>query len=123
MNSGPCIACYARRMSNRQFALKSKIGELIALLDTIQGKGIESVPVKIDTNETRTYTVGGLKDALNGLMAELISSSESIVPSLEERYEHDRMDVFRMVGTLAEIVAATATGVEYRIVTRQVSTF
>lgn len=110
-------------MSNRQFALKSKIGELIALLETIQGKGIESVPVKIDTNETRTYTVGGLKDALNGLMAELISSSESIVPSLEEKYEHDRMDVFRMVGALAEIVASTVTGVEYRIVTRQVSTF
>jgi len=110
-------------MSNRQFALKSKIGELMMLLDAIQAKGIESVPVKIDTNETRTYTVGGLKDALDGLMAELISSAESIIPALEERYEHDRADVFRMVGSLAEIVASTATGVEYSIVTRQFSTF
>lgn len=110
-------------MSNRQFALKSKIGELMTLLDTVEARGIESVPVKIDTGETRTYTVGGLKDALSGLMAELISSSEATITTLEERYEHDRADVFRMVGTLAGIVAASATGVEYRIVTRQISTF
>lgn len=120
---GAAFTCYSRRMSNRQFALKSKIGELMTLLETIQSKGIESVPVKIDTNETRTYTVGGLKDALNGLMAELISSPESVIPTLEERYEHDRADVFRIVGSLAEIVASTATGVEYSIVTRQISTF
>jgi hypothetical protein len=110
-------------MSSRQFALKSKIGELMTLLDTIQAKGIESVPVKIDTSEIRTYSVGGLKDALDGLMAELISSSESNIPSLEEKYEHDRADVFRIVGTLAEIVASTATGNEYGTVTRQFSTF
>jgi hypothetical protein len=110
-------------MSNRQFALKSKIGELMTLLETIQAKRIESVPVKIDTNEIRTYSVGGLKDGLDSLMAELISSSESTIASLEEKYEHDRADVFRIVGTLAEIVAATATGTEYSIVTRQFSTF
>ena len=80
-------------MSNRQLALKSKIGELATLLETIQAKGIESVPVRIDTNEIRDYSVGGLKDGLNKLMAELISSPESNIPSLEEKYEHDRADV------------------------------
>jgi hypothetical protein len=110
-------------MSNRQFALKSKIGELMTLLETIQAKGIESIPVQIDTSEIRTYSVGGFKDGLNSLMGELISSSESNVPTLEEKYEHDRADVFRMVGALAEIVASTATGAEYRMVTRQSSTF
>jgi hypothetical protein len=82
-----------------------------------------SIPVKIDTSEIRTYSVGGFKDGLNSLMGELISSSESNVPTLEEKYEHDRADVFRMVGALAEIVASTATGAEYRMVTRQSSTF
>jgi len=110
-------------MSNRQFALKSKIGELMMLLETIRVKGIESVPVRIDTDEIRTYSVGGLKDGLDSLMAELISSSESNIPSLEEKYEHDRADVFKLVGTLAEIVASTATGNEYGTVTRRLSTF
>jgi len=110
-------------MSNRQFALKSKIGKLVTLLETIQAKGIESVPVKIDTSEARTYTVGGLKDALDSLMAELVSSAESTIPSLEEKYGHDRADVFRIVGALAEIVASTPTGNEYGAVARQFSTF
>jgi hypothetical protein len=110
-------------MSNRQFALKSKIGELMTLLETIQAKGIESVPVKIDTAEIRTYSVGGLKDGFNSLMAELVSSADSTIPSLEEKYEHDRADVFRIVGTLADIVASNVTGNEYSTVTRQFSTF
>ena len=42
---------------------------------------------------------------------------------LEEKYEHDRADVFRIIGMLAEIVASTATGNEYSTVPRQFSTF
>ena len=110
-------------MSNRQFALKSKIGELMTLLEKIQAKGIESVPVRIDADEIRTYSVGGLQDGLNSLMAELISSAEPTIPSLEEKYEHDRADIFRIVGMLAEIVASTATRNEYGTVTPQFSTF
>jgi hypothetical protein len=66
-------------MSNRQFALKSKVGELMTLLETIKAKGIESVDVRIDTNEIRTYTVGGLRDALSNWTTELISSTDSTI--------------------------------------------
>jgi hypothetical protein len=110
-------------MSNRQFALKSKIGELMTLLETIKAKGIESVDVRIDTNEIRTYTVGGLSDALSNLTTELISSTDATIAILEEKYEHDRADVFRIVGRLAEIVASTSVAGEYATVTAHLSTF
>jgi len=110
-------------MSNRQFALKSKIGELITLLETIKSKGIQSVDVRIDTNEIRTYTIGGLSDALSSLTTELISSTDSTIATLEEKYEHDRADVFRIVGRLAEIVASTSVAGEYATVTAHLSTF
>jgi flagellar motor component MotA len=110
-------------MSNRQFALKSKVGELMTLLETIKAKGIESVDVRIDTNEIRTYTVGGLRDALSNLTTELISSTDSTIATLEERYEHDRADVFRIVGRLAETVASTSVDGEYATVTAHLSTF
>ena len=44
---------------------------------------------------------------------------ESNIPALEERYEHDRADIFRM----AESCASTATGVESRVMTRPASGF
>jgi hypothetical protein len=110
-------------MSDRQFALKSKIGELMALLETIRANRIQSVSVQIDTGETRIYSVDGISDALSSLETEVISSSESAIAALEEKYEHDRVDVFRIVGKLAEIVAATSTGEEYGSVTKHFSTF
>jgi hypothetical protein len=110
-------------MSHRQLALRSKIGELMAFLDTIRSNNIHSVVVRIDTHETRTYSVDGLRDALSNLVSEVNSSSEATIHAVEEKYEHDRADVLRIVGRLAEIVAANATGNEYGPVTKQFSTF
>jgi hypothetical protein len=42
---------------------------------------------------------------------------------VEEKYEHDRADVLRIVARLAEIVAATSTGNEYGAVSKHFSTF
>ena len=110
-------------MSHRQLALRSKIGELMALLDTIRANHIQSMAVQIETRETRTYSVDGLRDALSSLVGEVNSSSEGTINAVEEKYEHDRADVLRIVGRLAEIVAATSTGNEYGPVTKQFSTF
>lgn len=110
-------------MSDRQLALRSKIGELMALLETIQSKHIQSMAVLIDDGNARTYSIVGLRDALSGLVGEVNASSESTISAIEEKYEHDRADVLRIVGRLSEIVAASATGDEYGPVTKQVSTF
>jgi hypothetical protein len=79
--------------------------------------------VRIDTHEERTYSVDGLRDALSSLAGEVNSSPEARIDGLEEKYERDRADVLRIVGRLAEIVAATSTGGEFGPVTKQVSTF
>ena len=110
-------------MNDRQLALRSKIGELMALLETIQSKQIQSVVVQIDGGNARTYSVDGLRDALSGLIGEVNSSSEATINAIEEKYEHDRADVLRIVGRLAEIVAAAAKGDEYGPVTKHFSTF
>jgi hypothetical protein len=110
-------------MSDRQLALKSKIDELMALLETIQSKHIQSMDVQIDAGDTRTYSIDGLRDALSGLVSEVNSSTESTINTIEEKYEHDRTDVLRIVGRLAEIVAASASGDKYGPVTKQFSTF
>ncbi len=110
-------------MSHRQLALTSKIGELMALLDTIRANHIQSMVVRIDTHEARTYSVDALRDALSSLASEANSSSEATINAVETKYEHDRADVLRLVGRLAEIVAATSTGNEYGPVTKQFSTF
>jgi hypothetical protein len=117
------VPCYFPRMSDRQFALKSKIGELRALLETIQANGVQSVVVHTAANEPRTYNIEGIRDAINNLFAEIISSPESAIPILEEKYEHDRADVLRIIGRLAEM-AASASGVDSSTSTRgRVSTF
>jgi hypothetical protein len=110
-------------MIDRQSALKSKIGELMALLETIRANHIQSLVVKIDTQEARTYSVDGLRDALSNLASEVNSASEATIKAIEEKYEHDRADVLRIVGRLAEIVATTSTGDEYGPVSKQFSTF
>jgi hypothetical protein len=110
-------------MSDRQLALRSKIGELMALLEAIQSKHIQSMAVQIDAGDTRTYSIDGLRDALSSLVSEVNSSAESTIDAIEEKYEHDRADVLRIVGRLAEIVAASATGDEYGRVTKRMSTF
>jgi hypothetical protein len=110
-------------MGHRQLALRSKIGELIALLETIRSYRIQSMVVHIDTNEARTYSVDGLRDALSSLASEVNSSSEATINAVEEKYEHDRADVLRIVGRLAEIVSNTASGDEYGPVSKQFSTF
>jgi len=79
--------------------------------------------VRIDTQEERIYSVDGLRDALSNLAGEVNSSSETNIDALEEKYERDHADVLRIVGRLAEIVAATSTGDEFGPVTKQVSTF
>jgi hypothetical protein len=109
-------------MSSRQLALRSKIGELMALLEIIRANQIHSMVVQIDTHEARTYSIDGLRDALSSLASE-VNSSEATVNAVEEKYEHDRADVLRIVGRLAEIVAATSKGDEYGPVTKQFSTF
>ena len=110
-------------MTDRQLALKSKVGELIVLLETIQSKHIQSMAVQIDTQELRTYSVDGLLDALSSLIGEVNAASEATIHALEEKYEHDRADVLRIVGRLAEIVAATSTGNEYGAASKHFSTF
>jgi len=110
-------------MSHRQLALGSKIGELMAFLDAIRANDIHSMVVQIDTHEARTYSVDGLRDALSSLVGEVNSASEATINAVEEKYEHDRADVLRIVGRLAEIVAANSTGNEYGPVTKQFSTF
>ena len=110
-------------MTDRQLALRSKIGELILLLETIQSKHIQSMVVKIDTQDFRTYSVDGLLDALSGLIGEANGASEATINAMEQKYEHDRADVLRIVARLAEIVAATSTGNEYGAVTKHFSTF
>jgi len=110
-------------MSHRQLALRSKIGELMAFLDTIRANHIHSMVVQIDTHEARTYSIDGLRDALSGLAGEVNSASETTINAVEEKYEHNRADVLRIVSRLAEIVAATSTGNEYGTVTKQFSTF
>jgi hypothetical protein len=110
-------------MSDRQLALKSKIGELMALLETIQSKHIQSMAVQIDTQELRTYSVDGLLDALSSLLGELNAASEATIHAMEQKYEHDRADVLRIVGRLAGIVASASTGNEYGAVTKHFSTF
>ena len=71
-------------MSHRQLVLRSKIGELMAFLDTIRSHHIQSMVVEIDTHEERTYSVDGLRDALSGLAGEVNSSSEANIQALEE---------------------------------------
>ncbi len=110
-------------MSGKQFSLTSRIGELMELLETIQSNRIQSVVVRIDTEEGRTYSIDGIRDALSSLETEVVSASETAIVALEARYEHNRADVFRIVGRLAEIVAATSTGDEYRTTTKHFSTF
>ena len=100
-------------MSHRQLALRSKIGELMALLDTIRANHIHSMVVQIETHEARSYSVDGLRDALTNLVSEVNSSSEANIDLVERKYEHDRADVLRIVGRLAEIAASTSTGNEY----------
>ena len=92
-------------MGHRQLALRSKIGELIAFLDAIRVNHIHSMVVQIDTHEARTYSVDGFRDALSSLVGEVNSASEAAINSVEEKYEHDRADVLRIAGRLAEIVA------------------
>jgi len=110
-------------MTDRQLTLQSKIGELIVLLETIQSKHIQSMAVQIDTQDLRTYSVDGLLDALSSLMGEVNAASEATMHAMEEKYEHDRADVLRIIGRLAEIVAATSTRNEYGEVTKHFSTF
>ncbi len=110
-------------MGHRQLALRSKIGELMAFLDTILANQIHSMVVQIDNHEARTYSIDGLRDALSSLVSEVNSSSDATISSVEEKYERHRADVLRIVGKLAEIVAATSTGNEYGPVTKQFSTF
>jgi hypothetical protein len=110
-------------MSDRQLALRSKISELMALLETIQSEHIESLSVQITAGDTRRYSIDGLRDALSSLMSEVNSSSEATINAIEEKYEHDRADVLRIVGRLAEIVAASALGDEFGPVIKRMSTF
>jgi hypothetical protein len=110
-------------MDDRQSELKSRIGDLMALLQAIQTNHIQSVVVRIDTGEARCYSVEGICDALSGLEAEVISSSGKDISALEQKYEHDRADVLRIVGRLAEIVAASAGKDEYGTAPKHFSTF
>jgi hypothetical protein len=110
-------------MNERKFALKSKIGELMALLETIRANHIDSVAVEIANKETRNYSVDGLFDALSSLATEVTSSSEAVIAGLEEKYEHDRSDVFRIVGKLAEIAAGAAGGQDFVGAPKHTSTF
>ncbi len=96
---------------------------MMALLETIQSKRIQSVVVQIDTREQRTYSIEGIRDALSSLETEVVSASETAIVALEAKYEHNRADVFRIVGRLAEIVAATSTGDEYGAAMKHFSTF
>lgn len=96
----------------------------MTLLEAIQSKHIHSMAVKIGASkELRTYSVGGLLDALSSLIGEVNVASEAAINAVEEKYEHDRADVLRIGGRLVEIVAATSTGNEYGTAIKQFSTF
>jgi hypothetical protein len=94
-------------MSERQIALKDRIGDLIEILDVILDNCI--VGVEPDENDSRSYSILGLSDALGGLVARVTSSDEDEIAALEETFADERRHILKIIGRLAEM-AASATG-------------
>jgi len=94
-------------MTDRRFVLKTKITHLMDFLQAIRSGGLVSLVVQIENGESRTYNVLGIHDALSTLANEIASSDEIGIAPLEEIFEHDREDVLRIVGKLAQMAAST----------------
>ena len=96
-------------MDERQNALQSRIADLMHILDAIRTNGVISIVVQTDRNESRTYNIRGLYEALNELQADAVNADANTLTTLEGIYEHDKEDVARIAGKLAAM-AATAPG-------------
>jgi hypothetical protein len=99
-------------MSEQLSELKAGITFLTDLLQEIRSNGVDSVVVQIARDESRTYQIDGLHVALVGLLTEVRcvdSSDERVVEALQSQYEHDKDDVLRIVGRLAQM-AVPASG-------------
>jgi hypothetical protein len=81
------------------------------LLQEIRSNGVDSVVVQIARNESRTYHIDGLYDALVALLTEvrcIDSQDERAAEALQSQYEHDKDDVVRIVGRLAQMEVPAA---------------
>jgi ABC-type transporter Mla subunit MlaD len=94
-------------MTERQIALKDRIGDLMEILDVILDNGI--VGVEPDENDSRCYSIQGLSDALGGLAAQVRSPAENDIAEFEETFADERRHILKIIGRLAEM-AASATG-------------
>jgi hypothetical protein len=100
-------------MSEQLSELKAAITFLTDLLQEIRSNDVDSVVVQIARDESRTYHIDGLHDALVALLTEVRcvdSPDERVVEALQSQYEHDKDDVVRIVGRLAQIAVTGSTG-------------
>jgi hypothetical protein len=93
-------------MTERQIALKDRIGDLMEILDVILDNGI--VGVEPDENDSRSYSIHCLSDALGGLAAQVRSPAENDeIAAFEETFSDERRHILKIIGRLAEMAAST----------------
>jgi hypothetical protein len=97
-----------RCVTYRQSVLGSSIGELLELLDAVQRNGVRTIGVKADADHLDIYDIVSLYEFLETL-ATLVAREDADLGTLEEKYEDVRKDVVKIVGRLAQIVAALSS--------------
>jgi hypothetical protein len=93
-------------MTERQIALRDRIGDLMEVLDVILDNGI--VGVEPDENDSRSYSIQALSETLGGLDAELRTSDKSEIASLEETFAEERRHILKIIGRLSGMAVAAA---------------
>jgi hypothetical protein len=94
-------------MTERQIALRDRIGDLMEILDVILDNGI--VAVEPDEADHRSYSIQALSETLGGLESELRTSNESEIASLEETFAEERRHILKIIGRLTGMAVAAAT--------------
>jgi hypothetical protein len=93
-------------MTERQIALRDRIGDLMEVLDVILDNGI--VGVEPDKNDSNSYSIQALSEMLGGLSAELRASDEREIASLEETFADERRHILKIIGRLVGTAVETA---------------
>jgi hypothetical protein len=93
-------------MTERQIALRDRIADLMEILDVILDNGI--VGIEPDEKDGRSYSIQALSESLSGLNAELRSSDESELASLEETFADERRHILKIIGRVTDMAVSAA---------------
>ena len=89
-------------MTERQAALKDRIGDLMELLDVLLDKGIARVAFEGGGNDGQSYSIHGTVDILAGMASQVVTSDNDEISGFEEAFNDERRQVLKIVARLAE---------------------